>query len=178
MRKIILLFLALSMTGSVWAQREDPLDLNIKLDIIEQYGVPTVSGVERQGVISDSLYNAKDWGNAADALLVYAKQANLLANLLAQCGEPYYSASEESRRIDYQRNMSDRPIIPYIEKSNELKRDRNAAIVKIGICYKELGDNTKAIAYLYKGLDLLSLEELEYWEIAREAIAEIVGFKP
>ena len=33
-----------------------------------------------------------------------------------------------------------------------------------------------AIAYLHKGLDLLSVDELSYWTMAKDAMAEILQF--
>ena len=46
----------------------------------------------------------------------------------------------------------------------------------IGVCYKNLGDNSKAVAYLHKALDLLSVDEELYWNIAAKNLSEIVGF--
>ena len=177
MKKIaIVLGFVMAFVGIVQAQEKDPLDVSSELERIEKYGVPTVEVVENLKINADSLYNAKDWQNAIEALENHATNANWLANLLSQCVEPYYSASyDDKKNISY---FSLKPYIPFENKANALKRERNVSYVKIGICYKNLGNNKKAIAYLYKGLDLLSVEQTEYWIIAKNAIAEIVGFTP
>ena len=175
-KSLLILALVFSFVGVIQAQEKDPLDITKELDKIEEYGVPTVNGVEKQGLYADSLYVSKDWNNAISALLDYAKSANWLANLLSQCGEPYYSASYDDKKSASYSSL--KPIVPFENKSNDLKRERNIAYVKIGICYKELGETKKAVVYLYKGLDLLSMDERYYWDIARDAIAEIVGFHP
>ena len=177
MRKnAIVLGFIMAFVGVVQAQEKDPLDVSSELERIEKYGVPTVEVVENLKIKADSLYNAKDWQNAIEALENYATNANWLANLLSQCVEPYYSANyDDKKNISY---FSLKPYIPFENKANDLKRERNVSYVKIGICYKNLRNNKKAIAYLYKGLDLLSVEQTEYWIIAKNAIAEIVGFSP
>jgi tetratricopeptide (TPR) repeat protein len=68
--------------------------------------------------------------------------------------------------------------IPYENASNNYKEKRNQAYVRIGLCYKQLGNNEKAVAYLYKGLDLVDLKATVDWAEAVAALSEIVGFTP
>ena len=177
MKRIIIAFgLLIVIVGLAQAQEKDPMDVSAEMEKIEKYGVPTVDAVHKLKLQADSLFNAKDWENAAIALDDYARSANWLANLLSQCVEPYYSASyDDKKSTSY---FSLKPFIPFENKANSLKRGRNEAYVKMGICQKELGNTKKAVAYLYKGLDLLSVDQREYWVIAKDAIAEIVGFNP
>ena len=177
MKRVFIAFgLLFVFVGITQAQEKDPMDVSSEMEKIEKYGVPTVDAVNVLKHHSDSLYNAKDWEKAAIALDDYAKNANWLANLLSQCVEPYYSASyDDKKNIPY---FSLKPFIPFEDMANSLKDGRNEAYVKIGICQKELGNTKKAVAYLYKGLDLLSVDQREYWVIAKNAIAEIVGFNP
>lgn len=177
MKRVFIAFgLLLVFVGVTRAQEKDPMDVSSEMEKIEKYGVPTVDAVSELKHRADSLYNAKDWEKAAIALDDYAKNANWLANLLSQCVEPYYSASyDDKKSISY---FSLKPFVPFEDKANSLKEGRNEAYVKIGICQKELGNTKKAVAYLYKGLDLLSVDQRAYWEIAKNAIAEIVGFNP
>ena len=152
----------------------DPLDLSVQLEQIENNGVPTVSIVNDMKVKAENLYKAGNYAEAAVAYEDFAKKVNWLANLLSQCVEPYYSASyDDKKNISYTEIKN---YIPYETKANECKRDRNVAYVMIGVCYKNLGDNSKAVAYLHKALDLLSVDEELYWNIAAKNLSEIVGF--
>lgn len=175
-RFLIAISMLLAFVGVTQAQEKDPMDVSSEIEKIEKYGVPTVDAVDILKNRADSLYNAKDWEKAAIALYEYARSANWLANLLSQCVEPYYSASyDDKKNTSY---VSLKPFIPFERKANSLKEGRNEAYVKMGICQKELGNTKKAVAYLYKGLDLLSVDQREYWSIAKNAIAEIVGYNP
>ena len=177
MKRIIIAFgLVMVFAGIAQAQEKDPLDVSSEMEKIEKYGVPTVDAVNRLKYQADSLYNAKDWENAAVVLDDYARNANWLANLLSQCVEPYYSASYKDKETTSYSTI--KPFIPFENQANRLKEGRNEAYVKMGICQKELGNTKKAVAYLYKGLDLLSVDQTTYWHIAKDAIAEIVGFNP
>lgn len=175
-RILVTIGILMVFVGVTRAQEKDPMDISSEMEKIEKYGVPTIASVEKMKHFSDSLYDAKAWEAATEELEKFAKNANWLANLLSQCGEPYYSASYDDKK-----NMSYstlKPFAPFETKANSLKAERNEAYVKMGICQKELGNTKKAVAYLYKGLDLLSIDQREYWLIAKDAIAEIVGFSP
>lgn len=153
----------------------DPLDVSIQIEQIEKYGVPTIKTIDEMKSKADSLYDSKSWEQAATAYEVYAKHVNWLANLLSQCVEPYYSASYDDRKATAYTTL--KPFIPFESKANECKKNRNEAYVKIGLCYKNLGNIKNAVAYLYKGLDLLSVDEVVYWTLAKDAMAEILEFK-
>lgn len=154
----------------------DPLDISTQLEKIDAYGVPTIALVNEMKAKADTLYNQNNWKDAAIAYEEYAKKANWLANLLSQCVEPYYSASyDDKKNISYSRIQN---FIPYESQANKLKDERNVAYVKIGLCYKQLGDISKAVAFLHKGLDLLDVNQSVYWTMAAKAMAEIVGFEP
>lgn len=152
----------------------DPLDFSEQKEQIEQYGVPTIITIAEMKIKSDALFEAKSWKEAAISYEIYAKNANWLANLLSQCIEPYYSAS-----YDKKRNFWDfSSITPYEEQANKIKEDRNTAYVKIGLCYKNLGDIKNAVVYLYKALDVISIEDKINWAIARNALSEILQYRP
>lgn len=152
----------------------DIFDTSKQEEQIEKYGVPTVEIVDNMEKSAKALYDTKAWEEAAEAYIAYAKNANSLANLLSQCVEPYYSASYDKKKgISYSKIE---PFIPFEEKANEYKTKRNRACVKIGLCFKNTGDIERAANYLYKGLDLLDIDDLEYWTMASEALSELVGF--
>lgn len=159
------------------AQQEnaiDPLDVSIQKEQIEKYGVPTLSAVEAMKTKADALYDSKSWEQAASAYKIYAQHVNWLANLLSQCVEPYYSASYNDKKA-YSYAME--PFIPFESKANECKTNRNQAYVKMGLCYKNMGDIKNAVTYLHKSLDLLGVEDIDYWTKAKDAMAEILEFK-
>ncbi len=182
MKKVFTLFVVLATSICAFAQTEttkkeiDPLDLSSELKKISDYGIPTVQLVEQMKAKADTLYKNESFSEAAKAYEEYAKKANWLANLLSQCVEPYYSASyDDKKNTPYYTLKS---FIPYESAANDLKRNRNTAYVRIGLCYKNLGNSEKAVAYLYKGLDLVNVDEYADWVIASKALAELVGFKP
>lgn len=175
-----LLFVAYSINAQVKEKEEiknlDPLDISIELEQINKYGTPTVSTVDELGQKAEALYISQSWKEAIIAFEDYAKNANWLANLLSQCVEPYYSASyNEKERMSI---SAIKTYSLYMDKSNAYTQSRNRAYVKIGLCYKNLGDIKKATVYLYKALDLLPLNDFEYWNISRNTLAEIIQFTP
>ena len=153
----------------------DALDLSMQKEQIEKYGVPTVGAVAEMKNKADALYDSKSWEQAALAYDIYAQHVNWLANLLAQCVEPYYSASYDDRKTTSYSSL--KTFIPLESKANECKENRNRAYVKIGLCYKNLGDIKNAVTYLHKGLDLLDVKDLVYWTLAKDAMSEILEFK-
>lgn len=174
---IILLFTSLA-NAQVKAKEEtkvpDPLDISKEIEQINKYGTPTISTVDELGKKAEVLYESQSWKEAIVAFEDYAKNANWIANLLSQCVEPYYSASyDDKKRIPY---TTIKAFTPFESKSNQYKQSRNRAYVKIGLCYKKLGDTKKATAYLYKGLDLVDMDDVEYWNLAKDALAEIIQF--
>lgn len=154
----------------------DPLDISQEVAQIELYGVPTVEAVKEMKGKADALYSSGTWEEAALAYEQYAKHANWLANIISQCVEPYYSASYDDRKNSVFYVSSNYG--SYEKAANNLKKERNEAYVKIGLCYKQLGQVDKAITYLYKGLDLLSVSEKDMWKEAANAVSELVGFDP
>ena len=153
----------------------DPLDISIQKEQIKKYGVPTIKTVEEMKSKADALYDSKSWEQAAVAYEIYAQHANWLANLLSQCVEPYYSASYDDKKNTGYTKL--KPFIPFENKANECKKNRNEAYVKIGLCYKNVGDVKNAVTYLHKGLDLLNVDNIIYWTLAKDAMAEILEFK-
>ncbi|HPL94979.1 MAG TPA: hypothetical protein PLK02_07755 [Paludibacteraceae bacterium] len=182
MKRILFIAILLLSTLNLYSQTAetksivipDALDISMQKEQIEKYGVPTLSAVEEMKKNADLLYYANSWEQAAVAYEDYAQKVNWLANLLSQCGEPYYSASYDDRKSTSISTLN--KIIPIERKANECKKNRNRAYVRIGLCYKNLGDIKNAVTYLYKGLDLLDVDDHEYWIIAKDAMAELVGF--
>lgn len=176
---ILLSMLFIALTASAQTEtavktNDDPLDLSSQLEKVEKHGVPTVAMVQEMKEKAEMLYTNQMWEDAAVAYEEFAQKANWLANLISQCVEPYYSASYDDRKnISY---TALKEYIPYENKANELKEQRNVAYVRIGLCYKNMGNNSQAVTYLHKGLDLLDIDQKVEWNEAASALAEIVGF--
>ena len=173
---ISMLFIALNafaQTETV-TKADDPLDLSSQLEIVEKHGVPTVSMVQEMKEKAEMLYTNQMWEEAAAAYEEFAQKANWLANIISQCVEPYYSASyDDKKNISY---TALKDFIPYENKANALKEERNVAYVRIGLCYKNMGNNSQAVIYLHKALELLGMDQRIEWNEAANAMAEIVGF--
>ena len=176
---ILLSMLFIALTASAQTEtavktNDDPLDLSSQLEKVEKHGVPTVAMVQEMKEKAEMLYTNQMWEDAAVAYEEFAQKANWLANLISQCVEPYYSASYDDRKnISY---TALKEYIPYENKANELKEQRNVSYVRIGLCYKNMGNNSQAVTYLHKGLDLLDIDQKVEWNEAASALAEIVGF--
>lgn len=172
-----MLFVGLTANGQTETAvktNDDPLDLSSQVEKVEKHGVPTVAMVQEMKEKAEMLYTNQMWEDAAVAYEEFAQKANWLANLISQCVEPYYSASYDDRKnISY---TLLKEYIPYEKKANELKEQRNVAYVRIGLCYKNMGNNSQAVTYLHKGLDLLAIDQRTEWNEAASALAEIVGF--
>lgn len=180
MKKALLIIILISSFCNTHAQGnttttpENPLDMSLQLKNIENYGVPTIASVDAMKIEAETLYNNQQYKEAIVAFRLFIENANWLANILSQCVEPYYSASYDDRKnISY---TTLKEYIPYENKANELKEQRNVAYVRIGLCYKNMGNNSQAVTYLHKGLDLLAIDQRVEWNEAASALAEIVGF--
>ena len=154
-------------------QSADPMDISSQLSNIKEHGIPTIEFVNNLAGNADSLFKNSEWEDAIDAYILFAEKANWLANIMATCLEPYYSASYKKKEQITFSKLSQFYI--YETLSNAYKVARNDAYVKIGICYKNTGNSEQSIAYLLKALDLLSVSEYENWEIAKNMIGEIIG---
>jgi tetratricopeptide (TPR) repeat protein len=183
MKFILTLTLTMMVSSIAFAQSneksetilKDAVDLSLQKEQIKKYGVPTVEIVDQMKAKADSLYAAQMWEQAAGAYEVFAQSANWLSNLISQCVEPYYSASYDDRKAVPYNTL--KTFIPIETKANDYKRQRDEAYVRIGLCYKNLGDINNAVTYLHKGLDLLSIDNTTYWLLAKDALSEILGVR-
>jgi len=179
MKKTVLTFFSLFLVAQIsFAQEketkaEDPFDLTEINKKIEEIGVPTVQSVSKLESKSLDLFQAGNWEEALPVLESYAKNANWLSNILAAGLEPYYGASYDTRKDYPYRKL--KPLIPLEERANKLRRKRNEAFVMQAECHDELGNKEQAVALYIKALNLISLDNKEWWDRARTGLYDIIG---
>ena len=119
------------------------------------------------------LYLNKDWENAAEALHLYAMNANLLANLIKSGLDPYYGASYDDRKEFPYSKL--KPLVKYETNTNAYIRSRNEAFVMEADCYLNMGDLKKAAALYRKALDHINIDNEILWDRARIGLYSIIG---
>lgn len=183
MKKIVSLVLMVTMlmTGLVAVAEgtTDEFDVSADAAKVSELGIPTVSSVAELKSKADSLWKAGDYQAAAEAYSIYAKNANWLANLIAAGCEPYYGGSKDERSSFYSATKGGFYSTVYNgeRKSNSYKSERNRAMAYEALCYYKLGDYVTAVPLLTKALDLIEIDEVDYWELCTNALYDIVGLK-
>lgn len=183
MKKIVglVLLVAMLMT-SLAATAEgttDEFDISEDVAKVNELGIPTVSSVAELKNTADSLWNAGDYQAAAEAYSIYAKNANWLANLISASVEPFYGGSNKEQENFFYKN-SDAfvdTIVGAESAANSYKAERNRAWSYEALCYYNLGDYATAVPLLTKALDLIEIEQTEYWELCINALYDIVEYK-
>lgn len=187
MKKIVslVLLVVLLVTGLVAAAEgtTDEFDVSADAAKVSELGIPTVSSVAELKSKADSLWKAGDYQAAAEAYSIYAKNANWLANLIAAGCEPFYGGSkdEQSNFYSYYKKISGGGFFSTVSngesKSNSYKSERNRAMAYEALCYYKLGDYVTAVPLLTKALDVIEINQVEYWELCTNALYDIVGLK-
>ncbi len=187
MKKIVslVLLVVLLVTGLVAVAEgtTDEFDVSADAAKVSELGIPTVSSVAELKSKADSLWKAGDYQAAAEAYSIYAKNANWLANLIAAGCEPFYGGSkdEQSNFSSYYKKFSYGGFFSTISngesKSNSYKSERNRAMAYEALCYYKLGDYVTAVPLLTKALDVIEINQVEYWELCTNALYDIVGLK-
>ena len=177
--KIITTILVLFVSTCVCAEdkapaKSDPFDLSQNDKKIKELGIPTfpkVLELERKAI---ELYQAKDWKAAAEASAEYARAANWLSNIIGAGLEPYYGASYDDRK-DFNRDL--KTLIKFEGMMNDLRKKRNRAMVIQAECVINAGDKEKGLSLLLKALDLIDINNTEYWEKARAMLYSMAEIK-
>ena len=128
---------------------------------------------------ADELWNAGDYQEAAEAYSIYAKNANWLANLIQAGCEPLYYGTKDERSDFYSATKGGfyTTVSTGESKANGYKSERNRAMTYEALCYYNLGDYATAVPLLTKALDLIEIDQVEYWELCTNALYDIVGLK-
>lgn len=169
-RKIIILLLFIPLVSL--SAIDSILDTEEYDTQVDEYGIPTLSGVASLKTQADRFYANNDWGNALEVYKQHAKESNFLANIISQGMEPYYSASYDEKN----NFVFTSTLVPYARKSNNIKKDRNISFLRMGICYYNLGDSNKALSMLMKALDLIDIDSTDSWNEARTYLYKIIGY--
>jgi tetratricopeptide (TPR) repeat protein len=149
-------------------KESDPFDIS---KLSEQ--VESVNKLEEESKV---LYLAGDCNKAIPKLEVFSKQANWLANLISSGLDPYYGASYDDRKGFHYSKLQ--PLIPIEKSANAYKKKRNIAIAMQGICYSKIGEKNNAVVHLKKALDLIGIDNEEWWTNARNELFSIIQYNP
>lgn len=153
----------------------DPFDLSASASKIKELGIVTKSEVDKLELRAQELFKAENCKEAVDTIAEYARKANWLANMISANLDPYYTASYDNRKkYDFSKL---KPLIPLESMANDYKRKRDRAFVMQGECYLKMGDKEKALPLLLKALDLINLEDDEWWKRARNSLLTIIEVK-
>lgn len=156
-------------------QAIDPFDVSANSTKVKELGVVTKPEVDKLEATAKELFTA---GNCKDALPIleqYAKKSNFLANLISANLDPYYGASYDSKKAYSFEKL--KPLIPLESLANDYKQKRNRAIAMQGECLLKTGNKADAIPVLLKALDLLDLDDEEWWKRTRTNLLSAIEVK-
>jgi hypothetical protein len=128
--------------------------------------VATVEQLEKTALQLTEIGNCKA---AVSALDKYAREANSLANLIAQGLQPYYGAPYDERRSF----GGVGELIPMERLSNSYKTKRNRALVMQAECLAKLGDSRGAVVMYYQALGLIAIDD-DWWPRARQGLYRLI----
>lgn len=148
----------------------DPFDLTRAKAMLAE-GIPTVEEVNGLEETAKKSFESGNCKAAVDDLDLYAKKANHLANLIVAGLEPFYGASYDDRKAF--RDV--RSLIPLENLANDYKDKRNRAMVMRAECLFELGQTEEGIGVMVVALDLISIDDQEWWMRARKGLYDAIG---
>ncbi len=162
--------LSASAFGQSAAAESDPFDFSSSASQVDRLGIVTKPEVDELRRVVTEHFNAGNCDAALPLLEELSRKSNWLANMVSSTLSPFYSASREDRR-SYVKIV---PLIPLENMSNEYKNVRNVAFAMQGECLTKIGRQEQAIPVLLKALDLLTLDDEEWWERTRNNLLEII----
>jgi len=135
-------------------------------------GIPTVALVDELESKAKALVAAGDCKAAVPALELFGRHANTLANLVSAGLQPYYGAGYDERK-----RVSVGDLVKYESLANDYKQKRNRAIVLQAECAMKLGQKDQAATLFVHALNLLSVDDKEYWSRARTGLYQFIDLK-
>ncbi len=153
---------------------EDPTDISAYLERFSE-GVPIAADVQQVKQQATAAFEAGNCEEALPLLEAMAKQSNIMANILRQTLEPFYSGRFDDREDFNITSVNE--LIENESNSNSYVQDRNSAWVMLGECELQAGNRDRALGFFSEALDYISLqpEELDNWKRAAQGVMEIVG---
>lgn len=127
--------------------------------------IPTEPGVAALETAALAAFSSGDCKTAVDALDRYAKEANGLSNFIARSLKPYYDGSYDEKKAFPVSRLSQ--LVPLERLANDYKAKRNRAMVMQAECLVKMDDPSKAAAMYYQALELIDIEDSEWWDRAR-----------
>ena len=171
---VLILSLVMILSACLSCAYGEDIDTSEDQKKADEYGIPTIDFVKQLEESADSLWNEKNYTEAAPAYARLATQANWLANIIASIDEPFYSADSKEQDKFYNDTMME--LAANAENhANSYKRIRNKAMAREGLCYYYLNDYQEAVPRLMKALNLIDINDTENWKQCADAIIEIVG---
>lgn len=173
---LVLILMMFSVFGNVLAQENltnEPFDLSEYEDEIKESGIPTPDEVESLKNNAINLFNEGSYQEAEKALDQWAKSSNWLANIVVSGLEPFYGASYDDR--DSFSYSKVKKISSYEGLANDLKSQRNKAMVMRAEALSNLNNNEKAVQLYIKSLDLIDIDNWDLWIRAANGLYEIVN---
>lgn len=155
------------------ASPQDPLDVSSYARQVAELGIPTLASVQQASAEAQGLVEQGQYEKAVDALERWARSANGLSNLIAQGLEPFDSASYEDRKAFPYARLDTR--VRYERLVNDLRRQRNHALVLRAEAWVRLGRTDEAVSAYLRALDLLEIDDWEWWTRARKGLYALLG---
>lgn len=166
-------FLVFSLTARAQEkEKKDPFDISETTKLAKELGVSTVSEVSMLEGRAKQLFETGDCKAAIEALDQFARKANWLANLIAAGIQPYYGASYDDRKNFSHSKLQ--ALVPIENKANEYKEKRNRAMVMRAECLVKLGQKQEAVALLVGALNLISINDDEWWTRAKNQLFSLI----
>lgn len=160
------------------SQAADPTAIENYQLVEEGHDQPTVSKVAAIRSEAMAAIEAGDCETALPLIADWAKQSNILANMIRQGLEPFYGANrDDSGSYSVNNRAEFNELVKAETAANNFTSDRNLAWVKEAECQLKLGDVTAASASAYRALDYISIKEYEAWRAARKVIWEIAEYE-
>ena len=174
---VCLLVILLGAPGYAETESEmDILDVTQYRTLVDEFGMPTTESVKEIAEAAQSTFDAGDYEAAIPLLEEWAQSANWLANMIMAGLKPFYRASySEQKEFPYTRLSA---LVEHETTANNLKRDRNHAMVMIAECYVQAGRLDEAVSMYMKALNLLDVNDWEWWTRAANGLFELIGMPP
>jgi len=154
----------------------DILDVTQYRTLVDEFGMPTTESVKEIAEAAQSTFDAGDYEAAIPLLEEWAQSANWLANMIVSGLKPFYRASYDDRKeFSYSKVAA---LVVYETTANSLKRDRNHAMVMIAECHVQTGRLDVAVSMYMKALNLLDVNDWEWWTRAANGLFELIGVPP